>query len=58
MKGNPRFNFWRKCRLASVEVYENRFVEAPEIFRCWKLPLLKSYYLDKGQYLWSGKGMK
>ena len=57
-KCDPKFYFWRLCRFKAVEVYEKRFSETPKIFKSWKLPLLKSYYVKDDQYIWSSKGMK
>ena len=54
---DPKFNFWRLCRFRSVAVYETRFCKTPELFTLWKLPLLKSYYVKNGQYIWSSIGL-
>ena len=51
-KGRPSFNVWRNRRLKAVEVFEQRFVEVPEIFKKWKMPMLKSYYINDGKYIW------
>jgi len=48
----PAF-IWRGKRLASVTIYEARFGAVPEMFKRRTLPKLSSYYVDKGQYLWS-----
>jgi len=44
---------WRRKRLEAVAVHESRFEVVPELFKRRTLPKLKSYYMYKGQYLWS-----
>ncbi len=51
-KGKPSFNVWRNRRLKAVEIFEQRFVKTPEIFKLWKMPILKSYYISNGKYIW------
>ena len=51
-KGKPSFNVWRNRRLKAVEIFEQRFVKTPEIFKLWKMPTLKSYYINNGKYIW------
>lgn len=43
---------WRRRRLAAVAVFEQRYGQAPLLFKQQKLPRLASYYVRKGQYLW------
>jgi hypothetical protein len=47
---------WRSYRLKAVVVYERRFERVPEIFRGWKLPPMKSYYVREGRYVWPEHG--
>ena len=44
---------WRSKRLEAVAIYEARFEAVPELFKRRSLPKLNSYYVHKGQYLWS-----
>lgn len=46
------FFLWRVRRLRAVAIYEKRFGGVPEIFKTRKLPILKSYYLTNGIYIW------
>jgi hypothetical protein len=48
----PAF-IWRSKRLEAVTIYESRFGAVPELFKSRTLPKLSSYYVHKGQYLWS-----
>jgi hypothetical protein len=48
----PAF-IWRSKRLASVTIYQARFGTVPELFKRRTLPKFSSYYVHKGQYLWS-----
>ena len=48
----PAF-IWRSKRLEAVTIYEARFGAVPELFKRRTLPKLSSFYVYKGQYLWS-----
>jgi hypothetical protein len=54
-KGNCAYR-WRSYRLRAVGVYERRFERVPDIFRGWKLPPMKSYYVRDGRYVWPEHG--
>ena len=50
--GDREFNVWRVRRLKAVAVFEKRFGGVPPIFKMRKMPVLKSYYITNGIYLW------
>ena len=47
--------YWRRRRLGAAAVYEGRFCRAPDIFRKYVLPDMKSYYVHDGRYVWTGR---
>ena len=50
--GRPEFGLWRVRRLRAVNIYEKRFGCVPELFKQRKMPVLKSYYVINGEYIW------
>ena len=50
--GNREFNLWRTRRLKAVAIFEKRFGGVPTMFKLRKMPVLKSYYIINGIYLW------
>lgn len=59
IRNHKPFYVWRVKRLAAVAVFEKRFGEGSvsEIFKLRKLPILDSYYVSKGEYIWSEKAL-
>lgn len=52
IRSGDSFYLWRVRRLRAVGIYENRFGGVPDLFKARKLPVLKSYYVNNGVYIW------
>jgi hypothetical protein len=50
--GRPEFGLWRVRRLRVMNMYEKRFGCVPDLFKRRKMPVLKSYYVINGEYIW------
>lgn len=43
---------WRDRRLEAVSIFQQRFGSVPEVFTHHKLPVMPSYYMKAGEYIW------
>ncbi len=51
-KGKSSFYLWRVRRLHAAAIFDKRFGGVPEIFTLRKMPVLESYYVNNGVYIW------
>ena len=55
--GSREFNIWRVRRLKAAAIFEKRFSGVPIIFKMRKMPVLNSYYINNGIYLWPSSAL-